>query len=245
MTTALLLTIFLGALVSGWHCALMCGGIAVAIENQVRIVTRQRLMLEQIVMHLGRVAMYVLLGSLAGALGAVIWQQNWLPVQRFMFALAATLLLVNAWWLARGSRNASNRFEAWLTATTAGAWKKLTYSLTQKGRDASHLTTLHGRLMAGMLWGLVPCGLIYAVLPYAFLAGSAGAGASVMLAFGLGTLPNLLLISGFSARLAGMGHSNWARYLAAGLMTGTGLFGLYRAVTLGDDMLRGGFCLTH
>jgi sulfite exporter TauE/SafE len=64
-----------------------------------------------------------------------------------------------------------------------------------------------------------------------------------MLAFGLGTLPNLLLISGFSARLAGWGHQSWARYLAAGLMLITGLFGLYRAFTLPNDLLRGGFCI--
>lgn len=245
MTTALLLTIFLGSLVSGWHCALMCGGIAVAMENPVRIVTRRRLMLEQLVMHIGRIAMYAALGGLAGAVGAVLWQQRWMPVQRTLFVLAAVLLLVNAWWLAHGSRNANNRFEAWLAAATAGIWKKLTERLSAQGAVSGKLTTLHGRLLAGMVWGLVPCGLIYAVLPYALLSGGAAAGASLMLAFGLGTLPNLLLISGFSARLAGISHRDWARYLAAGLMAGTGLFGLYRAATLTDDMLRGGFCLTH
>ena len=34
LTISLLLAVFLGALVSGWHCALMCGGIAAAIERQ-------------------------------------------------------------------------------------------------------------------------------------------------------------------------------------------------------------------
>lgn len=33
LTSSLLIAVFLGALVSGWHCALMCGGIAAAIER--------------------------------------------------------------------------------------------------------------------------------------------------------------------------------------------------------------------
>jgi sulfite exporter TauE/SafE len=94
-----------------------------------------------------------------------------------------------------------------------------------------------------MVWGLVPCGLIYSVLPLAFLSGDPASGALLMLAFSLGTLPNLLLISGFSARLASWGHQAWARYLAAGLMLITGLFGLYRAFTLPNDLLKGGFCI--
>jgi hypothetical protein len=52
-----------------------------------------------------------------------------------------------------------------------------------------------------------------------------------------------MLISGFSARIAAWGHQAWARYLAAGLMIFTGLFGLYRAVTLPDALLKGGFCI--
>jgi hypothetical protein len=245
MTTALLLSIFLGALVSGWHCALMCGGIAVAIEKPVRIVSRRRLMLEQLVMHLGRIGTYAALGGLAGTVGAVFWQQNWLPVQRLMFALAAVLLLLQSVVLWRGRMVATGRVEAWLMAISAKWWQTVTNAILARGGYAAGMTGWRGRLLAGAAWGLVPCGLIYAVLPYAFLAGSGWAGASVMLVFGLGTLPNLLLISGFSARLAGMGHQRWARMVAAGLMAMTGLFGLYRALTLSNDMLRGGFCLTH
>ena len=97
--------------------------------------------------------------------------------------------------------------------------------------------------LVGLVWGLVPCGLIYSILPLAFLSGDGESGGLLMLAFGLGTLPNLLLISGFSARLAAWGHQTWARYMAAGLMIFTGLFGLYRALTLPDALLRGGFCI--
>ena len=45
----------------------------------------------------------------------------------------------------------------------------------------------------GLLWGWLPCGMVYGVLTAALLSGSAARGAATMLAFGLGTLPNLLL----------------------------------------------------
>ena len=51
--------------------------------------------------------------------------------------------------------------------------------------------TVPARYALGMIWGLVPCALTYGVLPIALFAGGI-AGAAVMLAFGLGTLPNLL-----------------------------------------------------
>jgi uncharacterized protein len=85
--------------------------------------------------------------------------------------------------------------------------------------------------------------LIYSILPLAFLSGDGISGGLLMLAFGLGTLPNLLLISGFSAHLAAWGHQAWARYIGAGLMIFTGLLGLYRAFTLPDALLKGGFCI--
>jgi uncharacterized protein len=47
---------------------------------------------------------------------------------------------------------------------------------------------------AGLLWGWIPCGMVYAALPLALVAGGPLAGALVMLAFGLGTLPNLLAL---------------------------------------------------
>jgi sulfite exporter TauE/SafE len=249
MTIALLLAVFLGALVSGWHCALMCGGIAVAIESPVRVVSRKRLMLEQLVMHLGRIGTYTLLGGLAGLIGARLWQQDWLPIQRLMFALAACLLLFQAYLISRGGNLRQARWEVWLSARTGMLWQKLSQKMVESGRTASltnswAANSWHGRLVAGMVWGLVPCGLIYSVLPLALLSGSGWSGAALMLAFGLGTLPNLLLISGFSARLAGMGHRPWARYAAASLMAATGGYGLYRAATLSDAMLRAGFCFS-
>ena len=246
VTTTLFLTVFLGALVSGWHCALMCGGISAAIEKNahagslapipLRRGTKKSFIYEQLVMHMGRLSSYVGLGALAGLLGFPIWQQDLIPVQRVLFALASGIFLLQGYRILRQMKGQVSVWEAWLNEKTAHLWAKLAKQVV-----AGHQH--RARWWSGVVWGLVPCGLIYSVLPLAFLSGDPLSGALLMLAFGLGTLPNLLLISNLSARLAGWGHLSWTRYFVALLMFITGLFGLYRALTLPDALLKGGFCI--
>ncbi|QWE16173.1 sulfite exporter TauE/SafE family protein [Polynucleobacter sp. AP-Nino-20-G2] len=241
LTASLLLAIFLGALVSGWHCALMCGGIAAAIEHQGEVKTIpiipaqskvQRFYL-QLIMHLGRLTTYVLLGACAAWAGAVVWQQNMVPIQRPLFALTSLILLAMGVRILRQGGKSSSAFGKWFGSRVAAYWAKYLGRFT--GRSS--------RWFSGMLWGLVPCGLVYSVLPLAFLSGDVWTGAALMLAFGLGTLPNLLLISTFSAALTQFGQYVWVRYIAAGLLFSAGIFGLYRAWYLPEALLKGGFCI--
>jgi sulfite exporter TauE/SafE len=77
--------------------------------------------------------------------------------------------------------------------------------------------------MAGSVWGLVPCGMVYGALLAALLSGSAVRGALLMLAFGLGTLPNMLAL-GLSAQwMAGLKGNRVLRRFA-------GLFIIFFAV---------------
>jgi len=227
LTTSLLLAVFLGALVSGWHCALMCGGVATAIEHQgdsrgvtfLPLQSKSQLFYLQLIMHLGRLTTYVLLGGIAAWAGAVLWQQNVVPIQRPLFAFTSLLLLVMGLRLLRQRSKSPLLPGRWLGARMATYWAKYLGSFT--GRSS--------RWFSGMVWGLVPCGLVYSVLPLAFLSGNILTGAALMLAFGLGTLPNLMLISKFSAALTQFGQYLWVRYIAAGLLFSAGIFGLYRA----------------
>jgi hypothetical protein len=88
LTSSLLLAVFLGALVSGWHCALMCGGIAAAIERPNRVhdiaiiplQSKSELLYLQLIMHLGRLTTYTLLGALCFDTGryteGTVWFQK-------------------------------------------------------------------------------------------------------------------------------------------------------------------------
>lgn len=238
LTSSLVLAVFLGALVSGWHCALMCGGIAAAIErpsaSQAPIRSKSELFYLQIVMHLGRITTYTLLGGLAAWLGVVVWQQNLLPIQRALFVLTSLLLIWMGLRLLTRNASEARLGGKWLSTQIAHYWAKYL------GRFAGGSS----RWFSGMLWGLVPCGLVYSVLPLALLSGDVMTGAALMLAFGLGTLPNLLLISKFSAALTQFGQYTWVRYLAVFLLFTAGGFGLYRAWVLPDALLKGGFCIS-
>ncbi len=238
LTASLLLAVFLGSLVSGWHCALMCGGIAAAIERPALIEgplrAKSELFYLQLVMHLGRITTYGLLGALAACIGVVVWQQNLLPIQRPLFAFTSLILLLMGIRLLRLGKTQGLLGGKWLSTNIAGFWAKYL------GQWASGPS----RWFSGMLWGLVPCGLVYSVLPLAFLSGDVLTGAALMLAFGLGTLPNLLLISKFSALLTQFGQYMWVRYLAASLLLIAGGFGLYRAWVLPEALLKGGFCIS-
>ena len=242
LTGSLLLAVFLGALVSGWHCALMCGGIAAAIErpsgakspSTALLQSKSQLFYLQFIMHLGRLTTYVLLGALAAWIGVVVWQQNLVQVQRPLFAFTSLILILMGIRLLRQGAGKRLLLGKWLGVKMATYWAKY----------VGHFASSSSRWFSGMLWGLVPCGLVYSVLPLAFLSGDVLTGAGLMLAFGLGTLPNLLLISKFSAVLTQFGQYVWVRYLAASLLLTAGIFGLYRAWYLPEALLKGGFCLS-
>jgi sulfite exporter TauE/SafE len=86
--------------------------------------------------------------------------------------------------------------------------------------------------LLGMLWGLVPCAMVASMLSLALLSADPLQGAAVMLAFGLGTLPNLLAF-GF---VAGAGRV-WLRRPAVRVVAGcvvliSGVVGLLQANAL-------------
>jgi hypothetical protein len=90
------------------------------------------------------------------------------------------------------------------------AWRPLAPLERLGGRLWTHIapvarsvpaTSTSGSLLLGMLWGLLPCGMVYAMLLVATLAGSTAKGAATMLCFGLGTVPAVLAAGLMSAKL--------------------------------------------
>jgi sulfite exporter TauE/SafE len=69
----------------------------------------------------------------------------------------------------------------------------------------------------GAVWGWLPCGMVYAVLVTAMAAADAAQGAFIMLAFGLGTLPNVLALSVIASRVRAF-RSRVVRLAAAAAM---------------------------
>jgi len=79
----------------------------------------------------------------------------------------------------------------------------------------------------GLLWGWLPCGLVYSVLIWSVSAGSFQQGALLMLCFGLGTLPNLLAMGMFANQLKLFVQKQTVRYMAGVMVI---LFALWNIV---------------
>ncbi|HEY9199613.1 MAG TPA: sulfite exporter TauE/SafE family protein [Gammaproteobacteria bacterium] len=208
-----LLSALLVGFFGGVHCVGMCGGIVGALTFGLPEHVRSRpagAWPFHIAYNLGRITSYTLAGALAGGLGAGLLQltelrqaQQVLQVLAalFMFALG---LYLGGWW--QGLRHVER-----LGGTV---WRRI----EPLGRGLLPVATPARAYLLGLVWGWLPCGLVYSVLIWALAAGSAFAGAQLMFAFGLGTMPNLLLMGALAAKLGGFVRQPWPRRVAGGLV---------------------------
>lgn len=250
MTFGVLFSVFSIALLGGVHCAAMCGGIALAAEQRREVMLPAAIarspavwMRELLAMHGGRLCTYMMLGALLGAVGATAWKQQYLPLQRWLFGAGSAMLILSGLWLLRGGTFRA----AWLERLAARGARHVASRL---GGAVSRLPSawrlqgpLARRFGLGLAWGLVPCGMVYGALSLALLAGSAPSGALVMGVFGLGTLPNLLVLSGLSGYLRGLSRRPAVRIGAAVTVMAFGAAGVLRAVLLPHSLAGQGFCL--
>ncbi|HEX2830545.1 MAG TPA: sulfite exporter TauE/SafE family protein [Burkholderiales bacterium] len=189
---ALALAAFSAGLLGGVHCAAMCGGVmtACAPSPKERARGRWRLVLAY---NIGRIASYGVAGALVGALGQGALALRAGPqIQHALLVVAGASMLMLAAYMA-GVGGFVRRLES------AGGflWRRL----APHTRWFLPANTVPRALGLGALWGWLPCGMVYGVLLTAVATGSAAEGALVMLAFGAGTLPNLLAISAAAGTL--------------------------------------------
>jgi sulfite exporter TauE/SafE len=235
MLATVLFPVFVVGLLGSVHCAGMCGGIVGALSVAptvgrpvpvpVRVAAARAPLAHVLAYNTGRIGSYVLAGALAGAFFDLFAQGA--------HALAQLRALqVGAYWLA-------NLMLAALGLYLMDAWHGLAY-LERGGqfvwRGVRPLLRMVGpldgparMLVAGGVWGWLPCGMVYSVLVTAMLSGSAGSGALVMLAFGLGTLPMLLGLGLLGARLRARLARPRVRLACGAVVLGFGLLGLARA----------------
>ena len=229
-----LIPVFLVGLAGSVHCVGMCGGIVSAFSLApagapafpVAVVTLAApraadSAVRTMAYNAGRIGSYALAGAMAGGLAGGV---------RTLAGLGA--LQTGGYWLA-------NLMLVVLGLYLSGAWAGLA-RLEQLGQGLwrrlrplmAHILPLDSpfKLLAlGALWGWLPCGMVYSVLLTAMLAGSAAGGAAVMLAFGLGTLPMLMLLGLAGARLRMALQQRRVRLAGGLLVLGFGLAGLARA----------------
>lgn len=201
-----LLTLFLIGFFGGGHCVGMCGGLSSAFALQLPPHIRRFWLI--LLLNSGRISSYVLIGILMGSLGQIglsLDETRWL--QNGLFVAANVLLLLLGLYLA-GLSAAVTKIER----IGKPVWRRLNPLLNR----LLPIQSVPACFGVGVLWGWLPCGLVYSASLYALGSGSADKGGLYMLAFALGTLPNLLAMGFFASRLKNILQNRQVR-LAAGL----------------------------
>jgi sulfite exporter TauE/SafE len=215
-------------LASGVHCVAMCGGIVTAFDGRRVIPLRPAVDWgRRLAFNAGRISTYAATGAAASLFGSAAYASGALPAQSSLHFAVSLLLVLIGLHLA-----GSGRWLARVEAIGAPLWKRL-QPLAARALPAA---TLPRMFAAGLVWGWLPCFMVYAALGAAVLAGNPARGALGMLAFGLGTLPFLLGAAWLAARLRA-----WRR-AAAALILGFGVYGLAHAGAFGDAIRRGLLC---
>ncbi len=214
-----LVSAFLVGLLGSAHCLGMCGGIVGALTLGLKEDIRRspvRLYPYLIAYNAGRIATYAIAGAAVGYLSAQILRVA-PPAEARLIAKLVTggFMLLLGFYLA-----------GWWPALTAleKLGGKLWVRIEPFGRKLLPVHHPAQALGLGLLWGWLPCGMVYAALAWALAAGNATDGALLMTAFGLGTLPMLFAIGTAARWLGQFVQRPWVR-------RGTGmlviLFGLY------------------
>ena len=213
-----IIAVFFVGLLGGVHCLGMCGSIVGIFTAQLpKEGARWPFHLAY---NSGRIASYTLAGLLVGAIGqAGLLMRDVVPIQHLLFALSSLMLialglyLAGIWSMVRHIERVGN-----------GLWQRI-QPLT---RRLLPVTSPTRALLLGTLWGWLPCGLVYSVLVTALASGHAQSGALIMLAFGLGTLPNLLAIGLFWERCRHWVRSPKVRLFAGLIVMAFGIYGLFK-----------------
>lgn len=176
-----------------------------------------RTLLYQVQLHGGRLTTYMLIGALFGGLGATSlrWRSE-LPITTVLFVVGNCALIL------LGLRLLGVQIRSLLPPSLTAKLSSVVASLMPASREVrAH------PFWVGATWGMLPCGLSYAVAPFALLSGAAWSGAVLMLLFGLAALPHLLIAQVMSRQIRQSGILRFVQISIAIVLIGFGLMGLF------------------
>jgi sulfite exporter TauE/SafE len=205
----LFLITILGFLGSFGHCFGMCGPLTVAFSLSHQpsppqktssagvstlekpATTWQQQLIFHVLLNLGRMLSYALVGAGIGALGSVLLQGGQLAgvgsdLRRVMAIITGVMLI----WFGLGqiTPHLLPRIPLLHPLLQGGLHNRLSHGMVKLSLHQQWWTPI----LLGMTWGLMPCGFLYAAQIKAAETGSLWLGTATMLAFGLGTLPTML-----------------------------------------------------
>ncbi len=213
---------FLVAMLGGGHCIGMCGGLMLAVGMQLP----QPKWLYLLTYNFGRIFSYGLAGALVGWLGSTSAALEYLlPIQNILYLITSLMLIFLGLYLA-------NLWHGLLLVEKLGS--KLWRKIEPMGRKLIPMRHLGHAFLAGIIWGWLPCGLMYSVLIAALATASPQYGMAMMLMFGLGTLPVLLSVGFAGTQFKPLLQRERLRLLCGAMVAMFGVVGLLRVFGLLD-----------
>ena len=203
-------TAFLIGMGGSFHCAGMCGPLALALPGGEE--KGWRLLAGRLLYNAGRVLTYALVGGLSGLVGGMVRMAG---LQQALSLLLGAAIVLAGLGLLLPVRRLSLPGISFLWTTAS--FRKALSALFQSGAPSS-------LLLIGLLNGLLPCGFVYLGLAGSLATGSAAGGMAYMALFGLGTAPLMLAVS-LSGHLVRLRARRWMRRAApVGMLLLGGLF---------------------
>lgn len=209
--------ILIAVLGSFGHCVGMCGGIVIAYSS-TKIAndwSKTKQSISHLLYSLGRITTYTILGAIFGAIGSVV---------TFSYFANGLLLLLTGVLMVLVGFSLMGKFK-FLTLLEHSVSKMKWYQLTFRKLISSN--SLGSFYILGLLNGLLPCGFVYVFAITAASTASALWGATVMLIFGLSTLPALFSLGFFVGLFKQTSFRNLFVQLASILVILLGLYTVY------------------
>ncbi len=212
---------FVMGLFGSVHCAGMCGPVAGALALSLPADCRCRLRCRAgflVALNFGRILSYSLAGGFGGLVGSALAQNPPSPfLHEALRTLAALIVMATGLYLTGWVPQLRQ-----IDRVGAPLWRRL----EPLGRRLLPVRSRVQAILYGMIWGCLPCGLVYYAVLLTLAADHAIQGAVLMSIFGLGTLPAMLGLGSFVGWVAGLArHRGW-RGAAGLLLSATGLISL-------------------
>jgi sulfite exporter TauE/SafE len=200
-----LITAVLLGLMGASHCLVMCGGIAAAASSSGSGKSDLSFLF---LFNLGRILSYTCAGLIVSLLGLWLADSNQIA-QQVLRSISGVLLILMGFYVARW----------WMVLTRLESAGKLLWRYLQPlTRNLIPIRTRPQALALGLLWGWLPCGLIYSTLAWVAANAQPGMGALTMFCFGLGTLPGILAAGIFARQISSFVQHKHFRQLAGLLL---------------------------
>lgn len=211
-------TAFIIGLLGSAHCIGMCGGIMNALSFAIPGEHKNTRQVARIVIlyNLGRISSYAIAGALMGLLGA--WLQQTGGTAALTLRTIAGLMLIamglylGGWWF---GLTQVEKLGGYL-------WQYL----KPLGNRIAPVTRPSHAAALGIVWGWLPCGLVYSTLTWSATSTGWRQSAIIMLCFGAGTIPAMLLTGLFARQLKQWSQQSPVRTTAAVLIIGFGVWTL-------------------